>query len=130
MQESQQASLKRYQDLLVWQKAMDLTVAIYEATKEWPSAERFSLVDQIRRAAVSVPANVAEGDGRTGPREFLHHCSIAYGSMNEVETYLVLALRLQYMDQSTTTDLLNHSNEVGRMLHGLMRRLRSSSASR
>ena len=109
---------------------MDLTVEIYEVTKTWPSAERFSMIDQIRRAAVSIPANIAEGQGRSGPREFLHHCSIANGSLNEVETFLLLAHRLAYIDEAALNAVMLQSNEVGRMLRGLIKRLRLASPSR
>jgi four helix bundle protein len=83
--------------LVAWQKGVALTVAIYGATREWPSDERFGLASQVRRAAVSVPSNIAEGHGRSGPNEFLHHVSIAYGSLSAVETHLVLAEHLGFL---------------------------------
>jgi len=130
VQDQQDSSFKSYQDLAVWQRAMDLTVEIYEVTKTWPSAERFSMIDQIRRAAVSIPANIAEGQGRSGPREFLHHCSIANGSLSEVETLLLLAYQLTYIDNAALNALMLQTNEVGRMLRGLIKRLRVASPSR
>lgn len=120
---------RSYRDLLVWQRAMDLTLAVYETTRRWPTAERFGLIDQARRAAASVPANIAEGHGRTGHREFLHHCSIANGSLSEVETHLILAHRLAYLDQSTHDHLIAQTTEVARLLHGLMRHLRERAGS-
>ncbi|HET8626374.1 MAG TPA: four helix bundle protein, partial [Thermomicrobiales bacterium] len=73
-----------YRELIAWQKAMDLVEHVYVATGAWPSEERFGLVQQVRRAAVSVPANVAEGHGRTGSKEYLHHLSLAVGSLHEL----------------------------------------------
>src|SRR6476619_3552207 len=90
-----------YQDLVAWQRAMDLTERVYRLTSTWPKGEVFGLTSQIRRAASSVPANIAEGQGRNGPKEFLHFLGIANGSMREVETYLILAFRLQYCDKAT-----------------------------
>ena len=72
-------AIQSVRDLIVWQKAMDLRVAVYEATRSWPREEALGLTAQARRAAVSVPANIDEGHGRTGAREFLHHLSIAHG---------------------------------------------------
>jgi four helix bundle protein len=79
-----------YQDLIVWQKAIAFVLDIYRISKRWPADEVYGLTNQVRRAAVSIPANVAEGNGRTGAKEFLHHLSIANGSLHEVETHLIL----------------------------------------
>ena len=104
---------------------MGLAEAVYAVTTAWPTFERFSMIDQVRRAAVSVPANIAEGHGRTGNREFLHHCSVANGSISEVETHLLLAHRLSYVDDSTADALLQQTAETARVLQGFMRYLRS-----
>ncbi|HEX5499444.1 MAG TPA: four helix bundle protein, partial [Thermomicrobiales bacterium] len=77
-----------YVNLLVWQRAMDLVDVVYDATATWPRDELFGLVSQARRAAVSVPSNIAEGRGRIGPAEYVHHLSIAHGSLCEIETLL------------------------------------------
>ena len=111
-------------DLMVWQKAMDLTVEVYRSTRTWPRDELFGLIAQVRRAVVSVPANIAEGHDRTGPREFLHHLSIADGSLAEVETYLLLAQRLGYLAEDALPPFLDRINDVGRPLRGLIKSLR------
>ena len=115
---------QRYRDLIVWQKAMELVEEIYRVTASWPREETFGLTNQVRRAAVSVPANIAEGQGRTGAKEFLHHLSIANGSLCEAETHLFIGCQLSYVDQQALDPLLSMSGDVGRLLHGLIRSLR------
>lgn len=116
-----------FRDLIVWQRAMTLVTGVYDVTRGWPREEQFGLTSQIRRAAVSVPSNIAEGRGRFGPREFLHHLSIAFGSLCEIETQLLIAERLAYSDPSTVRSLLDQTTEVRRLLRGLMRSLRDPS---
>ncbi len=115
---------QRYRDLIAWQKAMGLVGEVYRITREWPRDEMFGLTNQARRAAVSVPANIAEGQGRTGAKEFLHHLSIANGSLCETETHLLIGCQLSYIDQPRLDPLLEQSAEVARLIHGLMRSLR------
>jgi four helix bundle protein len=103
---------------------MDLVSAVYETTRTWPRDELYGLTNQIRRAAVSVPSNLAEGQGRNGDREFLQHLSIAHGSLREVETQLRIAARLGYLDQATLERLLSLCEQTGRPLRGLILRLR------
>ena len=122
--------MENYRDLIVWQKGMDLAVAVHRATQKWPREELYGLTNQGRRAAASVPANIAEGQGRTGAKEFLHHLSIANGSLREAETYLQLAQRLDYIDAPTSEALLRQTAEAGRLLLGLIRSLRSASPTR
>jgi four helix bundle protein len=110
---------RSYRDLLVWRKAMDFVEAIYAMSRAWPKEETYGLTGQIRRAAVSVPSNIAEGQGRISTKEFIHHLSIARGSLLEVETQLLLAERLGYLEDATCTDLLQSSAEVSRLLSGL-----------
>lgn len=116
--------VQSYRDLFVWQRAMDLVESVYRLTRDWPNAEQFGLTSQVRRAAISIPSNIAEGQGRTGPREMLHYCSIAHGSLCEVETQLMIALRLAYGDVVAFNPVMEQAAEVGRLLQGLMRRLR------
>ncbi len=116
-------SIKSYQDLLVWQRAMDLTEAVYALTKSFPREEVYGLTSQLRRAAVSVPSNIAEGHGRHTTREYLNYLSIARGSLNEVETQIFLAQRLAYISESQLSRLLSQSSEVGRLLAGLINAL-------
>jgi four helix bundle protein len=115
--------VQSYRDLVAWQKAMALVCAVYEATRRWPREELYGLTDQARRAAVSVPANVAEGQGRQGKAEFLHHLSMANGSLHELETHMLIARDLGYLDEAACDALLARSAEVGRLLNGLMRSL-------
>jgi four helix bundle protein len=116
-------SIRNYRDLEVWQKAMDLVVDCYNITNQFPKSEVYGLVSQLQRAIVSVPANIAEGQGRSHTREFLNHLSIAYGSLMEVETHLQIASRLRYINDTSLDALLKKSAEIGRMLNGLIQSL-------
>jgi four helix bundle protein len=107
----------------MWQKAMDLVDAIYEVSESWPHQENFGLINQVRRAAVSVPINVAEGYGRFRPKVYAHHVSIAHGSLLETETLVTIARRRRYIDPSTERRFLAATMEVGRLLNGLHRSL-------
>jgi len=112
-------SVQHYRELVVWQKAMDLVEAVYRATGSFPSTEIYGLTSQLRRAAVSVPSNIAEGQGRSTTRDFLHHLSVAQGSLYETETQISIAQRLGYLEQQSETILLGSTAEIGRLLHGL-----------
>jgi four helix bundle protein len=118
---------RSYRDLELWQRAMDLVVECYGATKKPPDSELYGLISQIRRAAVSVPANVAEGQGRQHRPEFIQHLSIAYGSLTELETHIQIARRLNYLKNDEERCLLQRTGEVGRLLNGLLRFLRQKS---
>lgn len=115
--------IESYRDLQVWQKAMDFVVACYEITREFPKAETYGLSSQLQRAAVSVPANIAEGRSRRHTREFIHHLSIAYGSLTEAETHLQIAERLGYLNRDRLGRMLSASAEIGRMINGLIQSL-------
>ena len=114
-----------FKDLAAWQRGMDLVAQVYAATRSWPNEERFGLTSQVRKAVVSVPSNVAEGHARSGPREFLHHVSIAFGSIAEVETQLLIAKRLGYLSEEQTQQLLECLIDARRPLSGLLQSLRS-----
>ena len=116
-------ALKNYRDLTVWQKSMDLVVAIYELTGEFPPQERYGLSSQIQRAAVSIPSNIAEGYGRTHRGDYLHHLSIAKGSLAEVETQLALAVRLGFVAREQVIALWTLTQEVGKMIAKLIESL-------
>jgi four helix bundle protein len=116
---------KSYKDLEVWQKPMDLVVECYEATAKFPRSEAFGLTNQLQRAAVSVPANIAEGQGRQYNTEFIQFLYIASGSLRELETHIQIALRLGYLLAEDANKLLTRTGEVGRLLNGLLRFLRS-----
>jgi four helix bundle protein len=110
---------KNYQDLIAWQRAMDLVEAVYRESAVMPIDERFGLTSQMRRAAVSVPANIAEGQGRRTCGEFLNHLSAAHGSVRELETHAMIAGRLKFLDQSAVGTILNGAAEVGRLVFAL-----------
>ena len=114
-----------FRDLIAWQKAMDLVEGVYRATQGWPRDEAYGLTNQVRRAAVSVPANIAEGQGRGSSREFGQFLAIAKGSLGELETHLLIAHRLTCLDEQTAGALIAQVTEVGRLLHGLRQSLRS-----
>jgi four helix bundle protein len=114
---------RNYRDIIAWQKAMDLCVAKYAATKPWPKEERYGLTNQIRRAAVSIPSNIAEGQGRGSDKEWSQYLRIAYGSLREVETQSLLAGRLGYLNDTTVQAILETAGEVGRLINGLRNRL-------
>lgn len=97
---------QNYRDLFAWQKAMDLVESVYRATRDWPKEEMYGLTNQVRRAVISVPANMAEGQGRSSTREFARYLSIAMGSLYEVETYASVAQRLRYSDALMCDGLL------------------------
>ena len=89
--------VKHYQELIVWQKAMNLAEEVYKVSRSFPREEIYGLTSQLRRAAISIPSNVAEGQGRRTTADFLHHLSIAYGSLLELETQILIATRLSYL---------------------------------
>jgi four helix bundle protein len=119
-------TVNSYRHLRVWQKGMDLVVASYDVTKQFPQNELYGLASQIQRAAVSIPANIAEGHGREHLGDYLHHLSMANGSLMELETHCMLAGRLGYLKVEPINQLLDQTAEVGRMLAGLIRSLKNS----
>lgn len=106
-----------HKDLDVWKKSMDLVEGVYALTKSFPDDERFGLTNQIRRAAVSVPSNIAEGSARKSDKELIQFVYIALGSLLELETQYLIAIRLNYID--TNNDFINRINGVKSMLIGL-----------
>lgn len=113
-------TVKHYSELIAWQKAMDVVVGVYSLTEQFPQREVYGLSSQLRRAAVSVPSNIAEGQGRATTRDFVHFLHIARGSMQEVETQVILAGRLGFIDEHVVCKTLATTNEVLRILHGLI----------
>jgi four helix bundle protein len=112
--------LNSYQELILWQKAMDLVEEVYAASKSFPREEIYGLTSQLRRAAVSIPSNIAEGQGRSTTADFLRHLSIGYGSLLEVETQMLIATRLNYLTMARSRNVMKMSAEVGRLFNGLM----------
>ena len=112
-----------YSDLKVWQKSMDLAVSIYESVKLLPREELYGLSDQMRRAVVSIPSNIAEGHQRSATKDYIRFLYIAKGSLGELETQIILSERLGYFDKVKTGQLYSQCEEVGRMLSGLINSL-------
>jgi four helix bundle protein len=112
---------KPHKRLELWRKSVDLVVTLYEATANFPSDERFGIVAQMRRAAVSIPSNIAEGAARGSKRFFTSALQIARASLSELDTQIVVSKRLGYLDDATATRLVGMLEEVERMLNGLIR---------
>ena len=112
--------VKHYQELIVWQKAMDLIEEVYKASRILPRDETYGLTSQLRRAAISIPSNIAEGQGRRTTPDVLRHLSIAYGSLLELDTQVLVAARLRYLTEGKCQDVMNLTGEIGRLLNGLM----------
>jgi four helix bundle protein len=112
-----------YRDLVAWQKGIDLCELVYRASAAFPSHEIYGLTSQIRRAAVSVPSNIAEGAGRITRGEYLQSVGYARGSLLEIETQLIVAQRLGYLDAKEIDQLMELTNEIGRVASGLIRAL-------
>lgn len=115
--------MKNFRDLQVWQKAHQLTLAVYRRTATFPPDERYGLTTQLRRASASIAANLAEGCGRNGDAELARYCSIAMGSASELEYHLLLAHDLKLLKATDYTELAHHTTEVKRMLTGLIQKL-------
>ncbi len=115
-----------HRDLRVWQRAMDLVVEVYRLARCFPADERFRLTSQITRAAASVPANIAEGHARSTAREYAHFLAIAKGSLMETETFLMLAIRLGYLDEPQASPALAMVTQTSKMLTRLRDRLRDA----
>src|SRR5205809_7674677 len=117
------AAIKSFRDLEVWQAAMKLAEICYTKTSSFPSRETYGLADQIRRAAVSIPSNIAEGHSRRTLQAYLNHLSIALGSQSELETQVELSTRLGFLSEQSGKEILQIAGQVGRMLHALIQAL-------
>ena len=116
-------AIRNYRDLFVWARSMDLVEACYKISRQFPQSEIYGLTSQIRRAAVSIPANIAEGHGRRNLGDYVHHLSIANGSLKELETHLIIATRLKYIADNQIIPTMEACAEVGRMLSVLIQKL-------
>jgi len=114
------ADIKCYRDLIAWQKAMDLSAAVYESTKQFPQTEMFGLTQQMRRCSVSVASNIAEGWGRGSTGDYVRFLRMARGSLCELETQLCLAERLKMIQEADNQPLLGRTSECSRVLQGLL----------
>ena len=113
-----------YKDLVVWQKAIDLTVEVYRLMKKMPKEELYGLTNQLKRAVVSIPSNIAEGSARFSTKDYLRFLFMARGSVAEVETQLFICVQLDYLTQEDIDTALSLLNETGRMLNSMITKLR------
>ncbi len=116
--------IQSFRDLLVWQKSMDLVEEIYKIVKELPKEEQYALADQMRRSVVSIPSNIAEGQNRKNTKEFLNFLSIAQGSKAELQTQILICERLRYVSREQTKTALLLSEEVGKLIYLLSKKLK------
>ena len=118
-------STSRFRDLKAWQLGMDLVEHVYLLTDSFPKAETYGLTSQVRRCAISIPSNIAEGNGRDSTKEFLHFIAIAIGSICELETQLLLSQRLKYIEMSDLEKVLDLLTQTRKTIHGLQKYLRA-----
>ena len=109
-----------YRDLIAWQKGIDLVTEVYRLTQAFPREELYGLSNQLRRAAVSVPSNIAEGQARSSPKEFHHFLATARGSLVEIETQIIIAEKLKYLQPDASHSILERTAELGRILNGVI----------
>jgi len=117
--------MQNYKDLKVWEKSHQFTLGVYETTKAFPKEEMYSLTNQLRRAASSIPANIAEGCGKNTQPEFAHFLNISLGSANEAEYFLILSKDLKYLNDNSFNNLFSIINEIKAMLIALIAKVRS-----
>ena len=118
--------MKTHRDLDVWKKSVSLVTLIYDITKGFPKEEIYGLTNQIRRAAVSVPSNIAEGSARQGNKEFVQFLYISLGSLTELETQLIIAKNLHFLSEENFESLMSKQKEIGKMLIGLIRYIKKN----
>lgn len=117
--------MAEYKKLIVWNRSVDFCTAIYKTTSTFPESEKFGLVDQLRRAAISIPSNIAEGSKRSGDKEFCHFLRISHGSGAEIETQLIIGNNLGYVSEKETNLLLNELDQIMKMLGVLIKKVSS-----
>ena len=122
------AKVSSYRDLIVWQKAMDMTESLYRKVKKLPKEETYALGDQMRRAAISIPSNIAEGFGRNSKKEYLQFLYIANGSVSELETQLMLCVRINYLKESEIQSILTLLSEIGTIIMTITKKLNSDTS--
>ncbi len=111
--------IQNYRDLIAWQKSVDIVEMVYDVTKSFPREEAYILTSQIRRAAISVPANIAEGSSRSSTKEFIRFLNIAMGSLKELETHFIISERLKLINATGVQNLIAKTDEVGRIIYFL-----------
>lgn len=118
--------MHNYKELKIWQRSVELATAIYEATQDFPKPEQYGLTQQMRRAAVSIGSNIAEGAGRKTDKEFSYFLNVAYGSLYELETQLTISANLTFLDKETFENLEAEINEIQKMIFTLIKSLEES----
>jgi four helix bundle protein len=116
-----------YKQLKVWNKSIDLVVDVYKATGDFPKEEKYGLISQMRRSAVSIPSNIAEGAGRNSDKEFCHFLAVAHGSSYELETQVIVSERLELINKAICSELCEKINEVQKMSYSLQAKLKTVS---
>lgn len=114
-----------FKDLKVWQKAFDMSIEIYNATRFFPDEEKYGLSSQMRRAAVSIPSNIAEGHGRSSKQEFIHFLSIARGSASELMTQILISQKLGFCSENITSEIISNLTEIDKMIVSLIKYLKT-----
>lgn len=115
--------MKSYKDLLIWQRSKELVLTIYKIANSFPKDEIYALTSQIKRCSISIPSNIAEGWGRDTDKNFINFLKIAKGSLYELETQMILASDLQYIDQVTSNELSIEINEISKMIVSLIKKI-------
>ncbi|MHC1738560.1 MAG: four helix bundle protein [Ignavibacteriaceae bacterium] len=117
--------MSTHKDLIVWKKSIEFVTEVYKITSTFPSEEKFGLVSQLRRAAVSIPSNIAEGAARNHDKEFIQFLSISLGSASEIETQLIIALNLNFISEDMFNELNLENMEIKKMLSGLIKSIKN-----
>lgn len=117
------AKVNTYKDLIVWQKAMEMTIALYQIVKKLPKEETYALSDQMRRAAISIPSNIAEGFGKNSKKEYIQFLFIANGSVCELETQLILCVHFKYFTEQEILPIINLLDEIKRIIMTITKKL-------
>lgn len=120
--------VKTYKDLIVWQKAMEMTTLLYKIIKKLPKEETYTLCDQMRRAAISIPSNIAEGFGRNSKKEYLQFLYIANGSVCELETQLILCVNINYLSEIETQPTMDLLSEIGKIIMTITKKINSNTS--
>lgn len=115
--------IESYKDLLIWQRSIDLTVKVYDLIKDLPESEKYALSQQIKRCAVSIPSNIAEGWGRKSDKSFSYFLSVSKGSLFELNTQLIIASKLEYISKINAEDIEKEIDELGKMINSLMNKI-------
>ena len=123
------AGIQSYRDLIVWQKSMALAAKCYKETRSFPPAEMYGMTSQIRRSAASIPANIADGNGRENTGSYIQSLRVAQGSLEELETHVLLANAVEFMENAVSESIREKCDEVGRLLRALIRALQERNSS-